>query len=45
MLFPLEVTAQMLYLSSFNSEPHFAQHTVLEAKAVSWEIDVQSVLK
>lgn len=45
MLFPLEVAAQMLHLSPFNSEPHFTQHTVLVAKAVTWETDVQSVLK
>lgn len=45
MLFPLEVAAQMLRLSPFNSEPHFAQYTDLVAKAVTWEIDVQCVLK
>lgn len=45
MLFPFEVAAEMLHLSPFSSEPHFAQHTVLVAKAVSWYIDAQSVLK
>lgn len=45
MLFPFEVASQMLHLSPFNSESQFTQRTVLVAKAVSWEMDVQRVLK